>query len=145
MQIIFILSLQLSMLQIDTKDIKCMTTQQRKTLNYVKCGACNANSDKKERKGIQFIGCVQIQADWRRQPFHSTVEGCGRKRAPPTLHIILWETVSSNKCVSKLILTFVTRVRVPLGRSGRSSSESRPLPKLSMEWEEMVWQSSSKE
>lgn len=41
--------------------------------------------------------------------------------------------------------TLKTRVSVPLGRSGRSSSESRPLPKLSMEWEEMVWQSSSKE
>lgn len=47
-------------------------------------------------------------------------------------------------CLNPL-LTLVTRVRVPLGRSGRSSSESRPLPKLSMEWEEMVWQSSSKE
>lgn len=87
---------------------------------------------KKERKGIQFIGCVQIQADWRRQPFHSTVKS---------------NYVSKKLlvCVSKLILTFVTRVRVPLGRSGRSSSESRPLPKLSIEWEEMVWQSSSKE
>lgn len=53
----------------------------------------------------------------------------------------------SPRTLSKLlsVRTLVTRVRVPLGRSLRSSSDSRPLPKLSMEWEEMVWQSSSKE
>lgn len=39
--------------------------------------------------------------------------------------------------------TLLIRVRVPF----RSSSDRRPLPKLSMdwEWEEMVWHSSSKE